>query len=259
MLHLWKMVLVIFVSYAISGFAYANQRIAPSSPFAVLVWNVHKETDSTMLANLRVFAEGADLVLLQEAYFSTDYYANLEALDIPYWYEAISFRMPSLEGWVGTGVATGAKWPSLNSHAIETETVEYFLGTTKQSLISHFQIDGQKNTLLVVNTHAINFVTTMEFDHEMRRLAQIIEEHQGAVLWAGDFNTWNATRLEHLTSAAADLGLRSVSFAEGCRKTFNGHPLDHVFYRGMQVQSIKPFDRVSSSDHLPLKVTFSLK
>lgn len=257
MIGVWKQLIVISVAYLVCSLAIARGTIDSSTSLTVLVWNLHKEADSTMQANLRVIADDADLLLFQEAYFSSDYYSMLAPLEIDHWDEATAFRLLSSEGLIGTGVSTGGKWMSLSSTDFPSDTVEPIIGTSKQSLISYYALKDSASTLLVINTHAINFVTSGEFDHEMRRLAEVIEKHDGPMIWAGDFNTWNFTRLEHLLTAIDDLGLEAVRFLDGSRKTFNGHPLDHVFYRGLTVKKVHDYMQLSSSDHLPLKVTFN--
>jgi endonuclease/exonuclease/phosphatase (EEP) superfamily protein YafD len=61
-----------------------------------------------------------------------------------------------------------------------------------------------------------------------------------------------------MQSTLAKLGLIEIEFSPDNRTQFvNGMPLDHVFYRGLNVvEASSPVTQ--SSDHNPLLVSFSL-
>ena len=55
----------------------------------------------------------------------------------------------------------------------------------------------------------------------------------------------------------AELGFSGIQLREDDRKTFNGHPLDHVFTRGFTTVSGRT-SVVESSDHNPMAIELSL-
>lgn len=239
--------------------SFASSTLRYGQKLSVLCWNVHKGDDSKWGEDLFYLAQNHQLVLLQESYFSEEYYQFIHALKLDNWREGVSFAMPDFnEGMVETGVSTGSSFPILTSRRLKTDTVEPIIGTTKQSLLSYYSIEDSEQTLMVINTHAINFVTIQEFDHELVKIAKVIEEHDGPILWAGDFNTWNQTRMDHLYQTAEDLGFKAVSFAEDSRKEFMGYPLDHAFVRGLKVLVAQDLRGVESSDHRPLSFSLQL-
>lgn len=64
------------------------------------------------------------------------------------------------------------------------------------SLCSYYKINGSKESLLVINTHVVNFATTEAFRTFIGELLQVIREHQGPLILGGDFNTWESLAME---------------------------------------------------------------
>ena len=149
-----------------------------------------------------------------------------------------------------------------------TEGRELGFTLPKVSLITRHNLPNG-DELLAVNIHALNFElgTPKRFIRQMDALRKIMENQTGPIVFAGDFNTWNAERDDYVRSLTAELDLIEVeSFVES-RKTgdqgwANGVlgidptlPLDRVFYRGLDLQTAEVLD-VDSSDHPPLLVSF---
>lgn len=232
----------------------SSQSFLANQVIDVMSWNIQKVKQDLWHQDFLSLSQHSDLILLQEAYYSGAFYQTILKHDNFSWREAESFRMPDMsEGFVGTGVCTGANVEAIGHQVMPSDSVEPFIGSTKLSLLSYYPVDGVEQSLLVINTHAINFVTTQEFDHELWRLAQVIEKHSGPIIWAGDFNTWSMGRIDHLYMTAEDMGLTAVPFAEAARAHFFGLALDHAFYRGFQLVSSDRLDTISSSDHIPLR------
>jgi endonuclease/exonuclease/phosphatase (EEP) superfamily protein YafD len=138
----------------------------------------------------------------------------------------------------------------------------------KVSLITEYQLPGDES-LLTVNVHLLNFERwgTMKFQSQLDELAEIMADHRGPIILAGDFNTWNKKRLDLVQKLAEKLNLKEVIDFPAGRTTadmafseFNwvfgidkNLPLDRVFYRGFKAHSprILPYE---SSDHNPLLV-----
>ena len=191
---------------------------------------------------------------------------------------AIAQQIPELEsmGWsfapnlVDTldnsysGVLTATKSDRLTSQAKITQHQEPVTGTPKVSLFVEYSLGDTQDKLLTVNTHLVNFVETSKFEAQLLEIESIIAQHQGAVIFSGDFNTWNQSRWLILLGMVTRLGLTPVFFplleALKIKRFLLSPPLDYIFYRGLKQKpsSAKVIDTISSSDHNPLLVELYL-
>ncbi len=158
-----------------------------------------------------------------------------------------------------TGVTTSSKASPVTAKPLTSPDREPFLNTPKMSVMTSYKLSGSTETLLMINTHAINFVTDEKFERQMLDIAKYIKAHKGPVAWAGDFNTWSNSRLFILNKVVEGLGMLPVGFKKDGRSTFLfGHKVDHIFVRGLSVSHSEVFDKISSSDHRPISVTLAL-
>lgn len=220
-----------------------------SDAFRVMVWNVQKARDDEWTGDFRTLAADADLVLLQEAHLHTGFTGSLAGRE----------RWDMVESWrwlrAPTGVLTASSIEPLSVRALRHP--EPLLRTGKTALITEYRLADSPHTLLVANIHAINFTTsTRAFREQLIAVADLLDEHNGPVILCGDLNTWNNERRRILHEIAEALELAEVPFESG-RKQFRALPLDHVFFRGLELvdSAVTP---VGSSDHNPLHVTFRL-
>ena len=159
-----------------------------------------------------------------------------------------------------SGVLTATKARHIHSQAKITKHQEPVTGTPKVSLFVEYSLGQERETLLAVNTHLINFVETSKFQSQLQEIETIIARHSGAVILSGDFNTWNRSRWLRLWQMTAKLGLTSVDFpgieAQKIKRFWRSPPLDYIFYRGLRQKkaSARVIDNISSSDHNPLLV-----
>jgi endonuclease/exonuclease/phosphatase (EEP) superfamily protein YafD len=217
------------------------------SEIRVLVWNVHKGSSDDWVGDFRSMSSQSDLVLLQEAHLREEFASGL--VDLPRW--------DMVEAWQYAGLPTGVLTAS-NAAPVYVRALaqrEPLLRTDKSSLLTEYRIAGSELTLLVANVHAINFtLDTRAFREQLTAVAEIVNEHEGPVIFSGDLNTWRAGRRAIVDDIMASLGLSEVAFV-GPRKTFGRFPLDHVFYRNLDVLATD-VPVVGSSDHNPLVVRF---
>ncbi len=227
------------------------QKALPSQKLRLLVWNVHKGSDKNLPGDFAKIAAQSDLVLFQESVSNTEFTNPLsQANQSLGWTQAKSFERGSGNY---TGVATGARAKALEEDVLLSEVREPILKTPKTILVSEFALEGKRDTLMVANVHAINFVTNAGFRKHIDQLIEKIEHHQGPLVVAGDFNTWNPGRLRYLNDSLERLGLSSVKTV---RKGFL--LLDHIYMRGLQTQRTFDLSHIDSSDHMPLLVDFSV-
>lgn len=227
------------------------ERLATNS-FRVLVWNVWKgKTGPKWRKDFHDLALDRDLILLQEAVTDFEMSKIFRADDGRHeWHMACSFEWRFSHR---TGVITGAlARPMVKSFIRGTER-ELFLWTPKVTLSTQYDV-GSSHPLMVINTHVVNFTTTKSYVTFVRELVGLIERHSGAVLLAGDFNTWSGGRWRSLLHILEALGLEHVNFGTDPRFL----KLDHVFVRGLRTRTAQIRDDIRSSDHFPLLAEFEI-
>lgn len=215
----------------------------------LLVWNVQKARNLEWIGDFRTLSADSDLVLLQEAYLHEGFTGGL----------AGSGRWDMAEAWrwrrTATGVLTASGVEPVSVRALRHQ--EPWLRTGKTALVTEYRLAGSEHTLLVANMHAINFSTNVRsFRDQLFAVADLLDEHTGPVILSGDLNTWSHERKRIAHEVADALGLTEVQF-DGPRKQFRQFPLDHVFFRGLELLD-SAVTRVASSDHNPLHVTFRM-
>ncbi len=230
--------------------AFEGQNDTLGQRFSLLCWNVHKEMGSPAFD--RIFCAlrrryDPDLWLLQEALFAPHALHCLEAHDY-----AIAFNLKR------HGVLSAARCRFETAEALRTQRRELRIATRKSLLITRHRLhDGAP--LTVVNLHAINFVSAAVFTDEMLRLSERLHTVEGPMIVAGDFNTWSTKRLKELDTFAGGLALRRAVLddAHHLKRMFS-KPLDHLFYRGLDLLHAQALDTRNASDHNPIVATFTL-
>ncbi|MDR9499418.1 MAG: endonuclease/exonuclease/phosphatase family protein [Hydrogenovibrio sp.] len=223
------------------------------NPFELVAWNVQK-TDFTpySLTELSevIPVPKVDLLSMQEARTQD---GQPRFFNLPY------LMAPNLQrGGRHYGVVTASRVQMQAQAQCLTQSRELGWATHKTALITrHPMPDGQWLTHL--NIHAINFVSHALFKQELQTIWRHLAEHSGPMILSGDFNSWNRTRAMTLQKATDQLGLKKVAYPSdrGIRR-LNRQPLDHVFYRGLEVVSAEVLSVPHISDHNPLSVCFAM-
>lgn len=178
-----------------------------------------------------------------------------------------------------SGVLTLSKKPLICSAALLTQNTEPITQTPKVSLVTEYAFSNESGTaaassaltyesqsqdsFIVINTHLINFVESSVFQTQIDQISAAIKAHSGAVILAGDFNTWSRDRLRRLNAMTEQLSLFAATFnLQNIRKIKRfllSPPLDHIFYRGFSYRASKStvIDSITSSDHRPLVIELS--
>ncbi len=235
------------------GLSGSDQAAAGIDPddFSILSWNSHRGSDQAWGKDLVSFGGKVDIILLQEAALETMLDKRLE-LSANEWLMATAFRLDEQE----IGIFSAARVPAQGY--CTTRELEPLIRIPKIGLAVNYPLAGLQTRLLVVNIHLVNFTLGTEaMQHQIEALQDIIRTHQGPVVVAGDFNTWNNERETLVLQKMADLGLQQVTFQPDNRVDFFNRKVDNVFYRGLQVKKSLSH-QVSSSDHNPLEVHFAL-
>jgi endonuclease/exonuclease/phosphatase (EEP) superfamily protein YafD len=229
----------------------------------VLNWNIAKKSyDKNWVKDFLTILEQhqPDLIFLQE--FRLDIEAgNLVNLIDMSWNFAPNFIDAHHQTY--SGILTAAKISPFNKRAIITKHHEPIIKTPKVSLMTEYPLSNNKDSLLTINSHLINFVNINKFKSQLHELELALSTHQGPIIFAGDFNTWSRKRALFLYKIAMGLGLIPVTFAPHQSKKIKrfllSPPLDYIFYRGLREQktSAKVLAHICSSDHKPLLAEFS--
>ncbi|NOR55977.1 MAG: endonuclease/exonuclease/phosphatase family protein [Sulfurovum sp.] len=219
--------------------------------FSLLCWNVHK--NNTKSVALKSYFESIeddyDFFLLQEANFRDD-----AAFTLPNFAFDAAANLEVKKTFYG--VLTASRVESRKSEAFLSQGKESLFGPHKSLLLSSY-LFADNTELLILNVHAINFRESKSHQKELERFLTLISHHKGPLIVAGDFNTWNKTRMQNLETLIADMGLKSVPFmSTDAVKSFMGKPLDFILYRDLALVSAHCESLPKLSDHNPLFATF---
>ncbi len=228
----------------------------------LVTWNIHKGLDPDLRADLASLVEGErpDILLIQEGKADISPGGGLGGLFGKGW------RYP----WPGgktVGVMTFSSAAPVESELLSSRHRELLVTAPKEALITRYCLqDGR--SLLVANLHAICFERwgSRKFRAQLEAIGSRLAAHDGPIILAGDFNTWNRRRLEAVDRLARSLDLEEVSGFPPTRMTGDRGsralnwicgvdprlPLDRIYQRGLLVESQEVLDGYRSSDHLGL-------
>ena len=217
-----------------------------ASRFHLITWNVHKGQETGWQEDLERLSKRADFVLLQEA----TQHQNLSTFSTALFVSSFSFK--DLLSGVKTFTQTQPEWYCGGGVA------EPIIQIPKVASIMNLPLE-KGNSLLIINVHLINFEWGISaYQVQLEQLFSFVENHQGPIIMAGDFNAWNEERLNLVNSLIKKYGLNSVALSQDERVRFLGYPLDYIFMRGVKVVSATS-EVVTSSDHNPLLMEFELE
>lgn len=213
----------------------------------LLVWNIYKARRQNWLVDFKRLIHEQHLIILQEAVFKSTYDAFFEDSVKFEWVMARSFR--KRHSGLETGVKTGSVTPSIGRTPIFSEYSEPVVNTPKLVLSTHYVLQGSEEKLLVLNIHAINFVSLKKYTSQLEQFKREIGNHIGPIILAGDFNTWSLGRYMRFKQIAFESGLLEAAIIRPRRIQHLNQHLDHVFYRGLLLQEIKTISTIDTSDH----------
>ena len=217
-----------------------------ASRFHLITWNVHKGQDTGWQEDLERLSKQADFVLLQEA----TQHQNLSIFSTALFVSSFSFK--DLLSGVKTFTQTQPEWYCGGGVA------EPIIQIPKVASVMNLPLE-KGNSLLLINVHLINFEWGISaYQAQLEQLFSFVENHQGPIIMAGDFNAWNEERLNLVNNLIKKYGLNSVALSQDERVRFLGYPLDYIFMRGVKVVSATS-EVVTSSDHNPLLMEFELE
>ena len=216
----------------------------------VLSWNIQKASNDGWAEDLSNFGGGIQLAFIQEASLQAPI---AQTIPMPL-YQAFA------AGYTTDSQSTGVLTLSTSSPSLHCNLTawEPWLGTPKATSITEYPLRGREERLLAINMHAVNFAMGLDdFEQQVHALGELLNEHTGPVIIAGDLNTWSAGRQGLVDRFMHRYDLIAVDFTPDLRTTAFGRALDHIYTRGMATRTAQVIP-VSSSDHNPLLVRLQI-
>lgn len=221
-------------------------------PYVLTSWNVYKGNIAGMTSDLAQLINESDFVHIQE--FSLDDHQKKQIDDFSTfrWIFAKSFQ--DKKDWAG--VVLVSRWQPYESAPIRTVDAEMLSKTPKMSLITKFKME-EGPELWLANIDGLSFnLSRTAFQRQINAVVAALANHDGPIIFSGDFKTWTETRRNYLLSKTAELGLTHAELDSPVG--FMGTTLDHIFYRGLNNVKVSVLSNYNTSDHLPLRIEFSL-
>lgn len=210
----------------------------------LLVWNVQKFENPLALEWLQ--EAPSQIILTQESIASVqqEFAHTLDAT------QAFSPGYRTFDNET-SGVGIISKLSTSLNCAWQHE--EPWLLTPKATLVSALQFANK--TLIAVNLHAINFsIGTQELEQQLAAISEVIDQYDGPVVIAGDFNTWSQARTEVLERFIQQHDLTAAKFEPDYRVRPFSYPLDHILTKNVDVLNTRS-EQSGLSDHTPLILT----
>ena len=247
--------------YFIENHKYSQKELINKN-ISLLNWNIQKKNrDPVWETEFKDLIERytPEIILLQECQFQK----GLEnILHIEHYGFIFAPNFLDIFKNRHSGVLTASTTNHQSVTVIKSHAFEPLIRVPKIFLSTTYSIDGENKELLVLNIHAINFVGYWKFISQVQQLEYSIRSHKGPVILSGDFNTWNRKRSRILDQILTASGLEKVQFcdkhAKNIKKFLFNTPLDHIYYKGLKVDTPPEALKTKSSDHNPLLVQFSL-
>ena len=146
----------------------SKQLLGPN--IEVLLWNVYKCKKKGWQDDFITLMAKKDLVLLQEAIINSPFDRHFKKSFQHQWIMARSFK--SVKTNIETGVKTGSTVAAKNHYFSVSKHSEPLSKTKKMSLTTLYPLYPFEQSLLVVNSHIINFVSFKKFRAHLDQVFQ---------------------------------------------------------------------------------------
>lgn len=218
---------------------------------SVLNWNVYKGSSNNWNDDFKLLSQDRDILIMQEARLDETFHQILDDQGF-HWDLTSAFRYRNSQ----VGVMTASKVRPIDLCSIHTK--EPFIRLPKTLLVSLYPLAGSSEVLLVANLHGINFTFGIKsYQQQINHLQEVLQQHDGPMIVAGDFNSWSDDRMHIIEQLEQELSLEALKYQNHNRTRIFGKAIDHIFYRGLTATDITT-PQVTSSDHNPIIVTFRI-
>jgi endonuclease/exonuclease/phosphatase (EEP) superfamily protein YafD len=213
------------------------------------IWNLWKGSGGLKFQEeFKALVAASDLALTQEALLTHEMITCSAIAGYQAVHGATYRRMDGCRDGVMTLCSAElAKAPE----RVISGTAEPFLKTTKASLLTYYRYGSAVHeTLAVANLHSTLMRRPSTAGLEIRRVIERLEEHDGPVIFAGDFNTFSKVYLREIIRALKILNIEHVEILLDPRTRIG--KLDQVFVRGIKINQILVDVSFKQSDHFPI-------
>jgi endonuclease/exonuclease/phosphatase (EEP) superfamily protein YafD len=239
-----------------------RQHLRHGEPMGIVVWNTFKGKRERYYDLLAENTTGAELILLQEFRHDPlleashrELFAGRDAGMAVSFYTRPNRSSP-------TGVCTVSSVRASKTLFLLSRYFEPVTKTPKIAICSYYPIGGPdcplEQSLLVLNSHGINFRLRRPFLDQMLQFEEQLRHHLGPIVLVGDFNTWEQGRVRILEMVAQNLALTRVKFPAGV-KSVRGYELDRVYVRGGEVTNQRVLIDPAASDHNMLAFQLAIR
>ncbi|WP_127714863.1 endonuclease/exonuclease/phosphatase family protein [Halobacteriovorax sp. HLS] len=241
----------------LSQYGKSESKFLDKDEIDVFVWNIYKADYYQWEEQYNSQLPNFDLFLIQEVLTKPEVVDIFEGKHGIQYTSATSFKYKKTG--FSTGIATGSRSLAHWKKFLRSSKLEPIIGTPKLTLFTKYSLKGSNKDLLVVNIHAINFVTSFALHSQLKDAAKIIKKHDGPVIFAGDFNTWTYEKQSFLRELTQKMGFSEVTFKNDTRKKMFGWILDFIFVKDLEILSSKVHDELDGSDHKAISAKLKLK
>ncbi len=228
----------------------------PRDNFNVLVWNMYKGAEDSWAPDYKKLIQGQDILMLQELLTDENMMNVFEVDQGRSYYMATSF----FDQWndnARSGVATASQYEAIKVDWQRSRHREPVVRTPKMSSVVTYALADSEKTLLTINIHAINFVSARKLFHMVNQGLEAAKAHDGPVIFAGDFNTWSNSKLDGVDEMFKKAGFQAVEFEDDTRMRTFGNILDHIYVRGLKINSSRVYGEIMGADHKAMEVNLS--
>lgn len=218
------------------------------------VWNIWKGSGGeAFLTEYRRLSQDRHLLLFQEALLTLKALGQFAPPGFSANHGATYRRKDGLrDGVMTVSVATANE----GAQRILCLAPEPVFKTTKATLVTSYKIEGQREALLVVNTHSTLIRRPATAVKEIEQVIDQIAGHEGPLIYAGDFNTFSRAYISEVDRVLSSIGLNRVHI-EGDPRT-QTTALDQLYVRGIEVTSARVDTSFTHSDHFPIIATVKI-
>lgn len=200
-----------------------------STKLSILSWNIYKGRKTDYRKAFAAMAKGRDLIMLSEATTGSPVSDSFKAITGWEWHLAASFNM---KNDIAAGTVLGSAARPSNVHYYRTKDIEPFVKSPKATILAYYAIPGSAKKLLAISIHGINWDGDDALERQLNMILPEIKAHNGPVVFAGDFNTKNPSRVALAKRVLATAGLKQVPWENPLKKK----QLDDAFTRGMSIK-----------------------
>lgn len=223
-----------------------------SESLRLAVWNLCKGSGGYQFEHdFRSICRRNDLILTQEALLSPRSIKVFEESGFIVTHAASYERIDGLRD----GVMTISRAPFVDSsiRRIVCKYPEPIFNTPKVALVQKMKFDDSTE-LLIVNIHATLVRSVSGAIDEISHIINCLPDHNGPVIFAGDFNTFTRRYLSAIEEKLGTIGLHRVTIAKDPRPRTQA--LDQIFIRGLKAIRASVEISYLNSDHFPLFAEF---